>query len=162
MLKKILISLVLFLLLDLNSSAFSKDIPVPLITNTKISTSNVNLQEGDNINLLVADDVYLNNKLYIKKGSNAVGVITSLTKNDFTCQEAQIYAEQFKVKNVDGNIVKISGVVHKEGRNHSLMTQYMPFGYHIIRGGEAQILPEKDTFTLYLKNNTTKEAADDL
>lgn len=166
MFKKTLLYFGLFILFNSNSlasSAYAKDIPVQLKTISKISTSNVNLQEGDNINLIVADDVYLDSKLYIKKGTNAVGIVTSLTSNDFTCQEAQIYAEQFKVKNTNGKIVKINGVVYKKGRNHSLVTQYLPYGYSFIRGGEAQILPQKDVFTLYLDlKNKQNEVNDDL
>lgn len=162
MLKKIL--LLFFLLFTINNLAYPKDIPVQLEAASKISTSNVKMQEGDNLNLVVAEDVYLGSKIYIKKGTNAIGVITSLVNNGFTCQEASIYAESFRVKTIDGKTVKLKGIVHKEGRNHSLMTQYMPLipkylpiGYFLIRGGEAEILPQKDIFTLYLESDEQKK-----
>lgn len=155
MLKKTLLLSVLFFMV--NSLVWAKDIPVQLEATSKISTANVNMQEGDNLNLVVVDDVYLDSKLYIAKGTAVVGVITSLVNNNFTCQEASIYAESFRVKTVDGKIVKLKGIVHKEGRNHSLVTQYLPIGYHLIRGGEAEILPQKDVFTLYLESNKTKK-----
>ena len=151
------ISLLLVLLFALNSLVWAKDIPIQLEAASKISTANINMQEGDNLNLIVADDVYLESKLYIKKGTSVVGVITSLVNNGFTCQEASIYAESFRVKTVDGNTIKLKGIVHKEGRNHSLVTQYLPIGYHFIRGGEAEILPQKDIFTLYLETNEQKK-----
>lgn len=162
MLKKTLLLLVLFF--AVNSSAWAKDIPVQLEATSKISTANVNMQEGDNLNLIVANDVYVDSEIYIRQGTSAVGVITSLVNNGFTCQEASIYAESFRAKTVDGKTVKLKGIVHKEGRNHSLITQYMPLipkylpiGYFLIRGGEAEILPQKDIFTLYLESDEQKK-----
>jgi len=174
MVKKILLFFVLFF--TLNSLVYAEsnpcfdlsldyvqNIPVQIEPASKISTSDVNMQEGDNINLIVVNDVYLNSNLYIKKSTDVVGVITSLINNDFTCQEASIYAENFRVKTVDGKVVKLIGIVHKEGRNHSLVTQYLPIGFYFIRGGEAQILPKKDVFTLYLDtNNKARGVIDDL
>lgn len=159
MLKKIVLLSVL--LLTVNSLVWAKDIPVQLEAAFKISTANTNMQEGDNLNLVVVDDVYLDSKLYISKGTAVAGLITSLINNGFTCQEASIYAENFRVKTVDGKTIKLKGVVHKEGRNHSLVTQYLPIGYHFIRGGEAEILPQKDIFTLYFETNKSERGTNE-
>jgi len=162
MLKRILIIFtVLFLTFNM---VFAADIPVKVETLSKISTSDGHLQEGDNINFVVADDIYVDSKLLIKKGESVTGVITSLVNNDFTCQSASIYAENFKARTIDGKIVKLNGIVYKEGRNHSFVTQYLENGFQLIRGGEAQILPKKDSFMLYLKEDhkPKKETIDDL
>ncbi len=147
MFKRIL--LILVLILVTNSFAIAQDIPVKLEALNEISTSNVNLQEGDEIALVVQQDVYNGSKLYIKRGAVASGVITSLVDNGFTCQEASIYAENFKVKLPHGKVVKLKGIVYKKGRNHSLFTQFLPIAYEFIRGGEAKIIPKQDVFTLY-------------
>jgi hypothetical protein len=166
MIKKIFLILIIFLCF--NNSAFSKEISVKVIPDSEISTSDGSLQEGDSINLIIVEDVYVNTKLYIKKGEPVVGIITSLVNNDFTCQNASIYAENFKAKNVDGKIVKLNGIVHKEGRNHSYFTQYMPDNpmstslFFFIRGGEAKIVPQKDSFILYLDDGEKREAKNDL
>jgi hypothetical protein len=144
---------IFFILFFINNLTFANEIPIKVKATSKISTSNNSLQEGDKIKLISAKDVYLNSKLYIKKGAPVTGIITSLENNDFTCQEASIYAENFKTKNVNGETVKLNGIVYKKGRNHSYITQYMTDWFQFIRGGEAQILPEKDSFTLYLENN---------
>jgi len=160
MLKKIFVTF--FIFLCFNNSVFSKEIPVKVVPDSEITTSNGNLQEGDNINLVTAEDIYVDSKLYIKKGENVSGVITSLVNNDFTCQSASIYAEQFKVKNVDGKTIKLNGIVYKNGRNHSYITQFMPDFFQLIRGGEAKIVPQKDSFTLYLEDGKKREVKDDL
>ena len=143
--------LVLSLIFLLNTCAFAKDVPVKVETLLKISTSDVSLHEGDSITLNVANDIYVNSKLYIRKGAIAEGIVTSLVDNGFTCQEASIYAENFRVKTVNGDMVKLKGIVYKKGRNHYMVTQFLPFGYVFIRGGEAQILPEEDSFILHME-----------
>jgi len=151
MLKKLL--LILYLVFFIQPCAFTKEIPVKVETLLKISTSNVNLHEGDNLSLAVAEDVFLNSKLYIKKDASVDGVITSLIDNGFTCQEASIYAENFRVKTILGDVVKLKGIVYVKGRNHWMLTQFLPLIYILIRGGEAQMLPSQDIFTLYLEAN---------
>lgn len=169
MIKKLLLIIAFIFLIP--SFALGKEIPVKIDALSKISTSDVHLQEGDSVHFRVLDDVYVNSNLYIKKGTEAVGVITSLVNNGFTCQEASIYAEQFRVKDISGKNVKLKGIVFKQGRNHGLFTQYWPEytqfcpwfvsflsnGFTFIRGGEAKILPEKDIYTLYLENNSNED-----
>lgn len=151
MMKKFFLTLFLIFSTCLLVMAEDAEIPVKIEALNPISTANVNLQEGDSITMVVSDNVYVNSKLYIKQGAVATGVITSLVDNGFTCQEASIYAENFKVKNAAGKTVPLKGIVYKQGRNHSLFTQFLPTGFHIIRGGEAKIEPQKDNYTLYLK-----------
>ena len=166
MLKKILITF--FILFCINNAVFSIEIPVKVVPDSIISTSGGNLQEGDSINFVTAEDIYLDSKLYIKKGEKVSGVITNLVNNDFTCQNASIYAENFKTKNVEGKSIKLIGIIHKDGRNHSYVTQYIPDNpmstslFFFIRGGEAKIVPQKDSFILFLENNKKREVKDDL
>lgn len=149
MIKRILLTLII--LFSLNMFAMADEIPVKLTPLDPISTANVDLREGDKINLIVADDVVLNSNVYIKKGSVATGVITSLVDNGFVCQEASLYVENFKVKNTQGKQVKLDGIVYKKGRNHSYVTQFLGDVFCFIRGGEAKMEPIKDTYTLYVK-----------
>lgn len=160
MLKKLL--LVLIFTFIVSGFVYAKDIPVQIEPSSKISTSNNRLQEGDSINFVVVNDVYVNSELYVKKGTDVVGIITSLVNNDFTCQEASIYAENFRVKTTGGDVVKLRGIVYKKGRDHFLFTQYIPICipffpfpniFPFIKGGEAKILPKKDVFNLYLGVN---------
>lgn len=145
--------LALILMLYSSQITFAKEIPVTVKTLLKISTSDGKLQEGDNINLIVTKDVYSKSKLYIKSGAQVQGVITSLVDNGFNCQEASIYAENFRVKNTDGKTIKLNGIVYKAGHDHELFTQIFVVLYPFIRGGEVKIDPDKDIFTLYLEEN---------
>lgn len=166
MLKRIFMAF--FILFCFRSAVFSKEIVVKVVPEREISTADRSLQEGDDINLITSEDVYVDSKLFIKKGEQVQGVVTSLVDNDFTCQSASIYAENFKVKTVDGKTVKLNGIVYKNGRNHNYVTQYIPDNlgaanlFFFIRGGEAKIVPNKDSFTLYLDDNKKREVKDDL
>lgn len=131
--------------------AYSKDVLVQIRPVEKITTSNPNLKEGDSLNFVVDKDVYLNSKLYLKRGEQVVGIITSLEENGFTCKEASIYVENFRVKNTDGKEIKLNGIIYQKGRDHALFTQFLPLVPELIRGGEVQVDPEKDTFMLYLE-----------
>ena len=153
-----------FLSLLICNTVLAAEIPVKLEPLSKITTSKGSLQEGDSITLSIAENVYSNSRLFIKKGELATGIITSLENNDFTAQPASIYAEQFRTKSVDGKMVKLKGIVYKSGRTHSFVTQYLENGFQLIRGGEAKIVPKKDSFTLFWdeKNNSKKEGIDAL
>lgn|SRR5574344_460815 len=131
--------------------AFSEEIPVKLTSKQLISTSKGTLHEGDYINLVSVKDVYSGSKLLIKQGAVATGLVTSLVDNDFCSVPAQIYAEQFRIKNVSGRTVDLNGIVVKKGRNHFMFNQFIPFVINFERGGEAFIYPSKDIFTLYVE-----------
>jgi len=148
-------------LLLTSNVTFAKDIPVKVVPTQKISTSNVDLQEGDDISFAVANDVFVGDRLYISKGATVTGLITKIVHNDFTCEEASIYAENFKVRSIDGKLVKLGGIVYKKGRTHFMFTQFIPEdltnGFIFIRGGEAQIKPEKDSFILYVEGKPNED-----
>lgn len=146
--KKIILGLILTLIAQ---QTYAKDLPVNVYTPVKITTSNRLLQEGDTIEFKVAEDIYVNSKLYLTKDEKVTGVITSLEPNAFGCKEAVIYAENFKVKNTTGKMVNVNGIIEKKGRTHWMFTQILPFLPEFIRGGEAHILP-KERYTLFLED----------
>lgn len=144
------ICLILCLCMFLNSSAFAGEAPVTLIPAYKISTSNVNLREGDPANFIVAQDVYANAKIVLKKGQKVTAVITGLEDNDILAKPASIYIENFKTRDTNGKDVNLKGIVYKKGNEHRLVIDFILSDW--IRGGEAHILPEKDQFILYLED----------
>lgn len=146
--KKIVLGLILTFIAQ---QAYAKEPSITVYTPVKISTSNKLLQEGDTIEFKVSEDVYVNSKIYLNKDEKVSGVITSLEPNAFACKEAVIYAENFKVKNTEGKMVNVNGVIEKKGRTHWMFTQILPFLPEFVRGGEAHILP-KERYTLYLED----------
>lgn len=147
MYKKLLFFILIFFMAK---PVFAKDLPIQVVPESKITTSSFNLKEGDDISFVVAKDIYIDSKLYFKKGEKVTGLITSLVDNGFNCQEASIYIENFHLKNIHNENINLSGIVYRKGHDHSMLIQFIPILYPFVRGGEVQILPEKDVFTLYM------------
>lgn len=140
----------LIVLLLFSSQVFAKDIPVKIYAPKKISTSNINLQDGDYVEFKTLSDVVLNSNLYIKKDELVLGLITDMHDNQFGSKEASVYIENFTVKNTEGKIINLGGFIYKKGNNHWMLTQILPGLPLFFRGGEVQINPN-DTFDLYIK-----------
>lgn len=147
--KKVLLLILLFI----GQFACAKEIPVNIKPINKITTSNVNLQEGDSVNFVVTDDVFVGSKVCIKKNEPVSGIITSLEENDYLYKPAALYMDNFVAATVNGKTTKLKGIVYKKGCDHSMLTQFIPFPFYWLRGGEVQIKPQKDTFTLILEDN---------
>lgn len=138
--------------------AKANEIPVNIKPAAKITTSNVNLQEGDGVNFIVEDDVYVNSKLYLKKNKPVSGTITSIDENGYLYKPATLYIDNFVTENADEKPTKLKGIIYKKGNDHAIITQFIPLPLIWLRGGEVQIKPKKDVFTLVLddKNDAGK------
>lgn len=145
--------LILICLIFFGQIAFSKEIPVKIKPISKLTTSNLKVKEGDCVEFLVADDVELNSKIYLKKDEKVFGTITSREENNFLGQTASIYMENFYTKDFGGKKVKLKGVIYEKGTCHDMITGFIQEFLILVRGGEVQINPKKDLFTLYAEVN---------
>lgn len=143
----------LLILLIIGQISIAKEIPINIKSVGKISTSNVNLQEGDSVDFIITDDIFINSKLFFKKNEPVSGIITSLEENDYLYKPATLYIDNFVTKNTNGTEIKLKGIVYKKGNDHWMITQFIPFPCTFLRGGEVQIKPKKDVFTLILEDN---------
>ena len=147
--KKLILPL-LFLLLT-TQSVLTKEIPIKIKPIQKITTSNLSLQEGDSLDFAICEDVLINSKLHLKKGAQVQGVITELEDNDYVLKPAKLYIENFRTTTASGMPVKLKGIVYKSGNEHQVFGEFLIFD--LLRGGEVQIKPRKDEFTLYTEDN---------
>jgi len=131
--------------------AFSKEIPVKIKPMQKITTSNLLVKEGDSIDFVVSEDVLINSELRLKKGERVQGIITGLEDNDFVVKPAKLYIENFRTTTVSGKPIKLKGIIYKSGSEHRVFGEFLIFD--LLRGGEVQIKPEKDEFTIYIEEN---------
>ena len=127
----------------------AKDIEVNIYAPEKITTSNVNLKEGDSVDFAISKDIYINNKLFLKKDVKVTGIITEMHDNNFVCEPATVVLDNFRATNPDGKPVKFKSHLYITGRSHWMFTQFMVGVPEVIRGGEVQIKSNK-TFTIYL------------
>lgn len=141
--------IITFLIFVLGQITYAKDIEVNIHALNKITTSNVNLKEGDSVTFAISKDVYLENKIYLKSGEKVTGVITSMQDNNFVCEPATIYIENFETKNAEGKVINLKGNIYAKGRTHWMLTQFLDYIPELIRGGEVQI-KKNDAFTIHL------------
>lgn len=127
------------------------DTSIVVAPKTKITTSNQNLKEGDYLDFVVNQNVFLNNKLLIKQGSIVEGMVTYLEPNTWGGDEAKLTIEQFVTRDIHNKRIKLVGNVYKEGNRHEGYLAF--FRLWLIRGGEVQIKPEKDRFNLFVKES---------
>lgn len=145
-----ILSITFLMLVFLQMVAFA-DTPVLVVPETKISTSDSLLKEGDNVYFVILKDVVSKNRLFIKKGSIVEGMVTYLEPNSWAGVQAKLTIEQFVVNDVNNNRIKLIGNVYKTGNSQEGYSRF--FHLWFIRGGEVHITPEKDSFYLSIKEN---------
>lgn len=144
MLKKILlaISLIIF------ANQVFAETPVQITPAKEYKTSNNSIKEGDTLNFVLINEV----KNY-KKGTPVTGLVTEVVNNGFGGKIATVYVEQFKLENKS-----LNGIIYQKGNNHPIFFEYFSgadgqsLGFSPFRGGEVFFRPNKDIFTLYLKD----------
>ena len=145
--------IILFSALILTSQQiiWAKEFPVKIKPLQKITTSNIDLKEGDSLDFIISEDVLINSKLYLKRGEKVQGIITGLEDNNYVVQPAKLYIENFKTTTENGMPLKLKGIIYKSGNDHQVFGEFIIFD--LLRGGEVQIKPAKDEFTLYVEEN---------
>ena len=134
-----------------------KDIPIKIAAEQRISTAHNEIEINDKLKFKVVDDVYKNNKLYIKKNSTIYGIVDYITENGWAYDNAEIDIKCFKVKTIDNKIItinypiKINGfeILKYKGKRFVQFFNYIGVNF---RGKEIDIIPKQDkiTFTLWL------------
>lgn len=106
-----------------------------------------NYDINDRINFIVGEDVYKNNKLYIKKGTTAVGIVreAQIGLGQFTAPD-EIQISMFTTKDVNNNDVKLYGNIIQEGKQTGLFQVIL----QEIPSLRASI-PKNKLYTLYCK-----------
>lgn len=123
-----------------------------------ISTCHDETQINDIIRFKILNDVYYNDKLYIKKNSRLIGIVDYVQDNGWDYDSAQIQMKKFKTRDVNGNIVEIQypleidgfEILKYKGKRFAQMFNYAGI---LWRGKEIEIIPNQDknvTFTIWL------------
>ena len=79
------------------------------------ATCHNNIEIGDKLHFTVKNDVYKNNKLIIKKGAPAIGIVGYLNENGWSYDNAEITLETFKLKDINGKVITINEEVKIDG-----------------------------------------------
>lgn len=136
----------------------SEDTPVKIKPAQKISTCYDEIEFGDKIKFVTVKDIYKNGKLYIKKDTPVYGIVDYVSDNGWAYDNAQIDFKEFRVKNIDGKVIKISSPVSINGfeilkYKGKRAAQFFNYCGVAFRGKEVEIIPEQDNlqFNVWLK-----------
>ena len=136
----------------------SEETPVKIKPAQKISTCYDEIEYGDKIRFAVVKDVYKNGKLYIKKGTPVYGIVDYVNENGWAYDNAQIDFKEFRTKNIEGKVIKISSPVSINGfeilkYKGKRAAQFFNYCGVAFRGKEVEIIPEQDNlqFNVWLK-----------
>jgi len=132
--------------------AFALETTVKITPAKFYSTCNSIPKEGDYLEFKTIEDVG-----NIKSGTSVTGLLTERKENGFSGKVASFYVEQFKI-----NGKNLNGVIYQKGNEHQTYYEYFDWIFSLplkifspensfVRGGEAFLKPDKDIFTLYLK-----------
>jgi len=128
----------------------AEEIEVKIAPKYKISTADVRLRTGDSLEFVLDEDVYSGTVPIAKKGQSVLGTVTEMEENDFFIKPATLYVEDFYIADDSRKRIKLKGVIYKIGNEHKIISDF--FFTDCIRGGEVHILPNKDSFVLYLRD----------
>lgn len=141
--------------------AFAEKIPVRLTPLQVVSTKNDTIEVGDAISFRVVNDVYENDKLLFKKGSNAFGIVDFIHNNGWGGDSAEIKFAKFVIKNANGEKtiidypVDIKGITEKANASRQNVVYYLTTFFDgilfVIRGSEIYIEPDTMVFNIFIE-----------
>lgn len=150
--KKIVLFLIIFL--SVQQTVFAQKIPVRITPSQIISTKADEVEIGDWLNFVVVSDVYLNNKIYIKKGTPIIGFVDFVHPNGWAGDNAEIKFKTFKTTDINKNLITINYPLNLDGNTLKAndTKQYLSWVLTIvIRGSEIYIEPDTKVFNIFIE-----------
>lgn len=150
---KIKIFCMLVITVFLAAPSYAEKAPVKITPYQVISTNHDEIQIGDWVEFEAVNDVYLNDKLYVKKHTPIVGVVDFVHPNGWAKDNAEIAFKTFYTTDVNNKKVEISyplnirGEVLTDSYIKKITVQYL---CGIIRGSEIYIEPDTMTFNIFI------------
>lgn len=157
MIKKLVFT---FLLFVFALPAFAEKIPVKIAPVQIISTRHDEVEVGDKIEFEVVNDVYKDNKLFIKKGSTVTGMVDFLHPNGWFGDAANIKLINFTTSDIDNKKIEASYPVNIKGgivRSENKQSWIRAFAIGIspllvlIRGSEIFVEPDTKVYNLFIE-----------
>lgn len=164
--KKLLLTLILLTGI-FSAPVFAEKIPVKLENTKLISTHHDEIQLGDYIPFRIANDVYINKKLYIKKDTKVIGLVDFVQDNGWAGYGAEVRFKNFTTKDANEKVVTIISPITLDGNaeTYASTVNYMAdkgifityflgkFSdiFMFVRGHEIKIEPEHASFNIFIE-----------
>lgn len=136
-------------------SAYAEKVPVRIAPTQLISTHHDEVEIGDWIPFEIINDVYVNNKLYIAKGTPIYGFVDFFKPNGWVTDSAEIYFKKFETKDADDKKITINyplkisynSIKQKDIKLYFARTWRL---FSFVRGAELYIEPDTTVFNLFI------------
>jgi hypothetical protein len=150
--KKLLL-LAFILISSTFQSASAEKIPVKIASIEVISTHHDETEIGDWINFEIVNDVYTDDKLYLKKGTQISGFVDFYHPNGWAGDSAEVKFKKFETTDENNKKITINYPINVNGcrLKSNGMKQYLFWTIvSVIRGSEIYIEPDTKTFNIFL------------
>jgi hypothetical protein len=149
---------------------FAEKIPIKIEPIQVISTDHDEIEVGDWINFQTIDDIYVNDKLYIEKGTKVAGVVDFIHPNGWGGDSADIVFKTFYTIDVDNTKIKIDSPLEINGNSEAanqarsvgvneagnitsflIRSPFIVYVSFIVRGAEINIEPDTKIYNLFIE-----------
>jgi hypothetical protein len=144
------ITSLILLLISTNNFVTGQEYPIEIKPIYKITTSNSLIQEGDKVEFEILNDSKLGN-LNLLQGQKVHATLICREENSFLGKPASLYFDNFYTLNGTKKI-KFKGILYRQGTAHDIASGFLTEIFaSFIRGGEAQIKPNKHKLTIFVE-----------
>src|SRR5574344_2392051 len=159
MIKKFL--LILSVITLLATECFAEKIAVKISPTQILSTHRDEIETGDIIEFETANDVYFDEKIYIKASTPVYAAVDYVHENGWGGDGAEIIFKKFTTKDTLGNKISTESQVIIRG-NDILMKNFISAGRikqlkilpvfigHYIRGAEVFVQPDTEVYNIFI------------
>lgn len=151
--KKFVLLILMIMLSSMFQSANAEKIPVKITPTQIVSTNHDEINIGDWVGFEIVNDVYLDDKLYIKKGTPIYGFVDFVHPNGWGGDCAEIKFKTFKTIDAEGKKITLNSFLDLQGKcskgnDLKQSTAFLITG--IVRGSEIYFEPDTKTFNIFL------------
>ena len=150
---KIFIYILSFLLLTA-PAAIAEKISVKIAPAQIISTHHDEVELGDKIPFEVVNDVTIDGKLYIKKGTIIYGTVDFVHPNGWAGDNAEIWFKTFLITTSENKKINVDYTLKIKGNNDKANNIKQALAYYIlrlIRGSEIYVEPDTKIYNLFIE-----------
>lgn len=148
---------------------FAEKIPVKIAPIQVISTNYDEIEVGDLINFEIVKDVCINDKLYIKKGTQLKGLVDFVHPNGWGGDSAEVVFKAFYVTDINDKKITISSPLKINGKTEmanssrsvssNVIVNFTATFIHpvfvylgfIVRGAEICVEPDTTIYNIFIE-----------
>jgi len=142
-------------------AAFAEKIPVKITPSQVISTKQNEIEVGDLILFKTVNDVSIDDKIFIKKGSKVLGTVDFVHNNGWAGDSAEVRFKTFAMKNVEGQKITTNSQLVIDGNVETINTSKQAVSgalsmllsrfLIVLRGSEVFVEPNSKVFNIFIE-----------